>query len=127
MKLNSGWVWTGTGTGARTGTVAAGAEVVAAASTVGAAAVIHPTDLIDGDTAKASAPQGQPPTAGVIPSHDHCSHTCITVTVEQEGSRKLGLGRKLGEKAAFSNHDQSFPQMLLTSEPKQGYIKYHQT
>lgn len=57
MKLNSGWAWTGTGTW----TVAAGAEVVAAASTVGAAAVIHPTDLIDGDTAKASTPQGQPP------------------------------------------------------------------
>lgn len=90
MKLNSGWAQTGTG--AWTGTGAAGAEVVAAASAVGAAAVLHPTDLIDCDTAKASAPQGQPPT--VIPSHDHCSHTCITVTVEQEGRRELGPGRK---------------------------------
>lgn len=64
------------------------AEVVAAsstASTVGAAAVLCPADLIDSDTAKASTPQGKPPTAGVIPSHDHCSHTCITVTVEEKG------------------------------------------
>lgn len=92
MELNSGWAQTGTG--AWTGTGAAGAEVVAAASTVGAAAVLHATDLIDCDTAKASTPQGQPPTAGVIPSHDHCSHTCITVTAEQEGRRELGPGRK---------------------------------
>lgn len=98
MKLHSGWAGTGTGTGAGTGpgawTGAAGAEVVAAASAVGAAAVLHPADLIDCDTAKASAPQGQPPTAGVIPSHDHCSHTCITVTVEQKGKRELGPEKK---------------------------------
>lgn len=78
--------WTGTGTGARTG--ATRAEVVAAssaASTVGAAAVLCSADLIDSDTAKASTPQGKPPTAGVIPSHDHCSHTRITVTVEEKG------------------------------------------
>lgn len=56
VKLNSGWAQTGTG--AWTGTGAAGAEVAAAASAVGAAAVLHPTDLIDCDTAKASAPQG---------------------------------------------------------------------
>lgn len=90
MKLHRRGAGTRAGTG--TGTVAAGAEVVAAAaaaaasttSTVGAAAVLRPADLIDGDTAKASAPQGKPPTTGVIPSHDHCSHTCITVTVEWE-------------------------------------------
>lgn len=81
MKLHSGRAGTRAGTGTRT--VAAGAEIAAAASaaaTVGAAAVLRPADLIDGDTAKASAPQGKPPR--VIPSHDHCSHTCITVTVE---------------------------------------------
>lgn len=87
MKLNRGWAQTGTGAAG-----AARTEVVATASAVGAAAVLHSTDLIDCDTAKASAPQGQPPTAGVIPSHDHCSHTCITVTVEQEGRRELGPG-----------------------------------
>lgn len=92
VKLNSGWAQTGTG--AWTGTGAAGAEVVAAASAVGAAAVLHPTDLIDCDAAKASAPQGQPPTAGVIPSHDHCSHTCITVTVKQKGRRELAPEKK---------------------------------
>lgn len=81
VKLHSGGAGTRAGTG--TATLAAGAEVAAAAaSTVGAAAVLRPADLIDGDTAKASAPQGKPPTTGVIPSHDHCSHTCITVTVE---------------------------------------------
>lgn len=81
MKLHGRRARTRTGTGA----VAAGAEVAAAASaasTVGAAVVLRPTDLIDGDTAKASAPQDEPPTAGVIPSQDHCSHTCITVTAE---------------------------------------------
>lgn len=88
MKLHSGRAGTRAGTGTRT--VAAGAEIAAAASaatTVGAAAVLRPADLIDGDTAKASAPQGKPPTAGVIPSHDHCSHTCITVTVETKEER----------------------------------------
>lgn len=87
MKLHRRGAGTRAGTG--TGTVAAGAEVVAAAaaaaatsSTVGAAVVLRPADLIDGDTAKASTPQGKPPATGVIPSHDHCSHTCITVTVE---------------------------------------------
>ncbi|MEQ2174588.1 hypothetical protein GOODEAATRI_009395 [Goodea atripinnis] len=75
VELHSG------GTRTRTGTT--GAEVAAtssAASTVGAVVVLCPADLIDSDTAKSSAPQGKPPTAGVIPSHDHCSHTRITVT-----------------------------------------------
>lgn len=82
VKFHSGGAGTGAGAGTRTG--ATGAEVDAAssaASAVGAAAVLRPADLIDGDTAKASAPQGKPPTAGVIPSHDHCSHTRITVIV----------------------------------------------
>ncbi len=86
MKLHSGGAGTRAGAGTRTG--ATGAEVAAAssaASTMGAAAVLRPADLIDGDTAKASAAQGKPPT--VIPSHDHCSHTRITVTVEEEGRR----------------------------------------
>lgn len=82
VELHSGGAGTGAGTGTRTGTT--GAEVAAASSTasaMGAVAVLRPADLIDGDTAKASAAQGKPPT--VIPSHDHCSHTCITVTVEE--------------------------------------------
>lgn len=98
MELHSSGAGTGAGTGTRTG--ATGAEVAAAssaASTVGAAAVLRPANLIDSDTAKASTPQGKPPTAGVIPSHDHCSHTRITVTVEEE-ERKMrrveGIGRK---------------------------------
>lgn len=87
---------TGTRAWARTRTGATGAEVAAAssaASTVGAAAVLRPGDLIDGDTARASATEGEPPTTGVIPSHDHCSHTRITVTVEDKG-RMTGRGRK---------------------------------
>lgn len=95
MELHSGGAGTGARAGTRTG--ATRAEVVAAssaASTVGAAAVLRPADLIDGDTAKASTPQGKPPTAGVIPSHDHCSHTRITVTVEEQGRR----GREKNEK-----------------------------
>lgn len=90
VKFHSEWAGTRDGTGTGTRIEAAGAEVAAAASTastVGAAAVLRPADLIDGDTAKASTPQGKPPTTGVIPSHDHCSHTCITVTVEQERGR----------------------------------------
>lgn len=108
MKLNSGWAQTGTG--------GAGAEVVAAASAVGAAAVLHPTDLIDCDTAKASASQGQPPTAGVIPSHDHCSHTCITVTVEQEG-RKEGR-RELGPQGSSDRN-------LFLVTVISPFIRYH--
>lgn len=79
VELHGGGAGAGAGTGAWTG--ATGAEVVAAAaaaSAVGAAAVLRPADLIDGDTAKAPAAQGKPP--AVIPSHDHCSHTRITVT-----------------------------------------------
>lgn len=112
MEFHSG----GAGTRARAGTGATGAEVAAAssaASTVGAAAVLRPADLIDGDTTKASAPQGKPPTAGVIPSHDHCSHTCITVTVEEEGRKTRsveGRGREGKSKKktnnAFSEHNQ---------------------
>lgn len=84
VELHSG------GAGAGTGAVAAGAEVAVAvasatASTVGAAAVLRPADLIYSDTAKASAPKGKPPTSGVFPSHDHCSHARITVTVEEGG------------------------------------------
>lgn len=116
MELHSGGAGTRAGAGAGTG--ATGAEVAAAssaASTVGAAAVLRPADLIDGDTAKASAAQGKPPTAGVIPSHDHCSHTRITVTVEEEGRRgreedKEGgrnkRGRGKDRNNAFSEHHQ---------------------
>lgn len=96
MELHSGGA--GTRAGARTRTGATRAEVAAAssaASTVGAAAVLRPADLIDGDTAKASASQGKPPTAGVIPSHDHCSHTRITVTVEEVG--RTGRKEEEGE------------------------------
>lgn len=85
VELHSSGAGTGAGAGTRTG--ATGAEVAAASSTasaMGAVAVLRSADLIDGDTAKASAAQGKPPTAGVIPSHDHCSHTRITVTVEEE-------------------------------------------
>lgn len=100
MELHSGGAGTRAGAGTRTGTTRA--EVAAAssaASTVGAAAVVRPADLIDGDTAKASAPQGKPPTTGVIPSHDHCSHTRITVTVEEEdeeggGNKESGKEQK---------------------------------
>ena len=70
--------------GARGATGATGAQAAAAPSTVGAAAVLRPADLIDGDAAEASARQGEPPAAGVVPSHDHCSHARITVTVEEE-------------------------------------------
>lgn len=89
VELHTGGAGTGTRAGTRTG--ATGTEVGAAPSTasaVGAAAVLRPTDLIDGDTAKASAPQGKPPR--VIPSHDHCSHTRITVTVEKVERRDGG-------------------------------------
>lgn len=91
VELHRGGTGTRAGTGARTGAVAAGTEVAAAdaaaaAAAMGAAAVLRPAaDLIDGDAAEASATQGKPPTAGVIPSHDHCSHTCITVTVRAGG------------------------------------------
>lgn len=108
MELHSGGAGTGAGAGARTG--ATGAEVAAApsaASTVGAAAVLRPADLIDSDTAKASTPKGKPPTAGVIPSHDHCSHTRITVTVEEEEGRKMrkveGMTRH-GKSRAETSH-----------------------
>lgn len=50
---------------------------------VGAAVVVLPADFVDGDAAEASPAQGQPSSAGVIPSHDHCSHTRITVTAER--------------------------------------------
>lgn len=98
VELHSCGAGAGAGAGTRTG--ATGAEVAAAssaASTVGAAAVLRPADLIDGDTAKASAPQGKPPT--VIPSHDHCSHTRITVTVEGEGrkTRRVEVIRREGK------------------------------
>lgn len=88
MELHGGGAgtWAGAGTRARA-TRAEVAAAASAASAVGAAAILRPADLIDGDTAKTSAPQGKPPTAGVIPSHDHCSHTRITVTVEEEGRR----------------------------------------
>lgn len=89
MELHSGGAGTRAGAGTRSG--ATGAEVAAAssaASAMGAVAVLRPADLIDGDTAKASAAQGKPPTTGVIPSHDHCSHTRITVTAEDEGRKK---------------------------------------
>lgn len=93
----------GAGTGARTRSGATRAEVAAAAaasaaSTVDAAAVLRPADLIDGDTAKASARQGKPPTTGVIPSHDHCSHTRITVTVEERKEVRQGEGKEQKEK-----------------------------
>lgn len=101
MEFHGGGAGTGAGTGTGTRTGATRAEVAAAssassaASTVGAAAVLRPADLIDGDTAKASAPQGKPPTAGVIPSHDHCSHTRITVTVEErKGRRREGKSKR---------------------------------
>lgn len=114
MELHSDGA--GTGAGAWTGTGATGAEVAAAssaASAVGAAAVLRPADLIDGDTAKASAPQGKPPTTGVIPSHDHCSHTRITVTVEEgeegEEDGESGRNKKRGQeqtgKKWFSEHE----------------------
>lgn len=112
VEFHSGGARTGAGTGTRTRTGATRAEVAAAssaASTVGAAAVLRPADLIDGDTAKASAPQGKPPTTGVIPSHDHCSHTRITVTVKEERERKEGgrggdkkTGREQKKDNAFS-------------------------
>lgn len=82
------------------GTEVTAAEAAAAAATVGAATVLRSAaDLVDSDAAEASATQGKPPTAGVIPSHDHCSHTCITVTVRGE---KRG-GR--GVRTAFSDYD----------------------
>ena len=95
VEFHSGGAGTGAWAGTRTG--ATRAEVAAAssaASTVGAAAVLRTANLIDGDTAKASTNQGKPPTAGVIPSQDHCSHTRITVTIEGED--------KGGEKKAVS-------------------------
>lgn len=85
VELHSG------GTRAWTGTRATGAKVAAAsstASTVGAVGVLRPGDLIDSDTAKSSTAQGKPPTTGVIPSHDHCSHTRITVTVEKKRRKR---------------------------------------
>lgn len=45
-------------------------------------------DFVDGNAAEAPASQRQPPTAGVIPSHDHCSHTRITVTEQRERKGK---------------------------------------
>lgn len=104
VELHSGGA--GTRAGARTRAGATRAEVVAAssaASTVGAAAVLRPADLIDSDTAKASTAQGKPPTTGVIPSHDHCSHTRITVTVEEQargggGKNERGRCRKSQKK-----------------------------
>lgn len=47
--------------------------------TVGAIQV-RTTNFVDRHAAEASASQRQPSTAGVIASHDHCSHTRITVT-----------------------------------------------
>lgn len=90
VELHSG------GTGTRTGSGTTGAEVAAAssaASAVGAVVVLCPADFVDGDTAKSSTPQGKPPTAGVIPSHDHCSHTRITVTAWERG-KKTSRGEK---------------------------------
>lgn len=104
MELHS----SGTGAGAGAWTGATRAEVAAAssaASTVGAAAVLRPADLIDSDTAKASTPKGKPPTAGVIPSHDHCSHTRITVTVEEEEEEVEG--RKMRKVEGMMGHGKS--------------------
>lgn len=43
---------------------------------------VRPADSVDRHAAEASTSQGQPPAAGVVPSHDHCSHTRITVTAK---------------------------------------------
>lgn len=43
---------------------------------------VRPANFVDRHAAEASASQRQPSAAGVIASHDHCSHTCITVTVK---------------------------------------------
>lgn len=87
VELHSGGTraWTGTRTRATGAKVAAASST---ASTVGAVGVLRPGDLIDGDTAKSSTAQGKPPTTGVIPSHDHCSHTRITVTVEKKRRKR---------------------------------------
>lgn len=43
---------------------------------------VRTANFVDRHTAEASASQRQPSTAGVIASHDHCSHTRITVTAK---------------------------------------------
>lgn len=43
---------------------------------------VWPANFVDWHATEASASQRQPSTAGVIASHDHCSHTRITVTAK---------------------------------------------
>ena len=123
VELHSSRARTGAGTWTRTG--ATGAEVAAASSaawTVGAAAVLRPADLIHSDTAKASAPQGKPPTAGVIPSHDHCSHTRITVTVEEKVRKRRRVG---GGKGHGKSKGKTLTLVIITSGNKRLILFEH--
>lgn len=55
-------------------------EEIRSAGAVG----LRPADLVHGDTAEAAGAQRKPSAAGVIASHDHRSHTRVTLTAGQE-------------------------------------------